>query len=162
MSQKKKSVSRINTGITLDHSPESIHAIRVRQHRGKKLVQGFKSRSSSWNITLSCKFKCSCYHPQGTTFFPFPVVSLHIPDLTEQGGKFVVVHPPGREHLCMVVVECSQLCQTAQETSKVLRLRGMLQGTKLPQHVQHGLLKSLNSLLILHIRPVWGRSMDFN
>lgn len=104
---------------------------------------------------MSRKVKCLCYHPYVIALFTSPGVSLHIPDLTEQWGKFVVVHSPGCEHLCVVVVECSQLRQAAQETSKVLRLLWMLQDTQLPQQVQHGLLKSLNSLLILHIRPIW-------
>lgn len=86
--------------------------------------------------------------------FPTPSGVSHIPDLTEQWGKFMVVHSPGCKHLCVVVAERSQLSQTAQETSKILRLLWMLQDTQLPQHIQHGLLKSLNSLLILHIRPI--------
>lgn len=67
----------------------------------------------------------------------------------------MVVRSPGCEHLRVEVVERSQLCQTAQETSEVLRLLRMLQGAQLPQHIQHGLLKSLNSLLIFDIRPIW-------
>ena len=82
-------------------------------------------------------------------------VSLHVPDLTEQRGKFVVVDSPGCEHLRMVVAERPQLRQASQETSEVLRILRMLQDTHLPQHVQNGLLKSLNSLLILHVRPIW-------
>ncbi len=82
-------------------------------------------------------------------------MSLHIPDLTEQWGELVVVHSPGSEHLCVVVAECSQLRQTTQEASKVLRLLWVLHNTQLLQHVQDGLLKILHSLLVLHIRPVW-------
>lgn len=67
----------------------------------------------------------------------------------------MVVRSPGCEQLHVEVVERSQLCQTAQETSEVLRLPRMLQGAQLPQHIQHGLLKSLNSLLIFDIRPIW-------
>lgn len=64
--------------------------------------------------------------------FLIPGDSLHVPDLTEQRGKFVVVHSPGCEHLCVVVAESSQLCQTAQETSEVLWILWMVQDTHLP------------------------------
>lgn len=105
-------------------------------------------------MTLSCKLKRSCFHPYGTAFSASPGVSLHVPYFTEQRRKFMVVHFPGREHLCVVVAECSQLRQAAQQTSKVLRLLWVLQDTQLPQHVQHGLLKPLDSLMILDVRPV--------
>lgn len=82
------------------------------------------------------------------------VWSLHIPDLTEQRREFVVVDSPGCEHLCVVVAESSQLCQTAQETSEVLRILWMVQEAHLPQHIQYCLLKSLNSQLVLHVGPV--------
>lgn len=107
-----------------------------------------------WTMTLSCKLKCPCYPPQTTTCFLPPGVSLYVPDLTEQRGKFVVIHPPGCEHLCVIVVQCSQLRQPSEETSKVLRLLWMLQDAQLLQQVQHGLLKSLNSPLVLHERPI--------
>lgn len=106
-------------------------------------------------MMLLCQLNCSAYHPYVTASSTAATASLHVPDLTQQRGEFVVVRPPGREHLRMVVVECSQLRQATQETSKVLRLLWMLQDAQLPQHVQHRLLESLNSLLILHIRPVW-------
>lgn len=82
------------------------------------------------------------------------MLSLYIPDLTEQGCKLVVVHSPGREHLGVVVVERPELGQTAEQSSEVLRLVRMMQGTKLPEHVQHGLLESLNRQLVLYIRPL--------
>lgn len=81
--------------------------------------------------------------------------SLHIPDLTEQRGKLVVVHSPGREHLGVVVAERPQLRQAAQETCEVLRLLGMVENAHLPQQVQGVLLETLNSRLILNIRSVW-------
>lgn len=84
-----------------------------------------------------------------------PGKSLHVPDLTKQRCKFVVVHPPGCEHLCMVMAERPQLCQTTQETSKVLWILWMVQHAHLPQHIQYGLLESLNSMLILHVGPIW-------
>ncbi|TNN57395.1 hypothetical protein EYF80_032364 [Liparis tanakae] len=61
----------------------------------------------------------------------------------------------GREHLCVVVAECSQLRQAAQQTSKVLRLLWVLQDAQLPQHVQHGLLKPLDSLMILDTHRIF-------
>lgn len=105
-------------------------------------------------MTLSYKYKCSCSHPHVTTFSSSPGASLHVPYLTEQRREFMVVHSPGSEHLGVVVAERSQLRQTAQEASKVLLLLWVLQDTQLPQHVQHGLLKPLDRLRILDIRPI--------
>lgn len=103
----------------------------------------------------------SCKRWNGHLILPvLSFSSLHIPDFTEQRGEFVVVDSPGCQHLCVVVVKRSQLCQAAQETSEVLWLQWMLQGAQLPQHIQHGLLKSLYSLLILHIRTVWKRDVS--
>jgi hypothetical protein len=48
--------------------------------------------------------------------------SLHIPDLTEEWGELVVVHPPGHQHLCVVMVECPQFSQATQEAGKMLRV----------------------------------------
>lgn len=81
--------------------------------------------------------------------------SLNIPDLTEQRGELVVIHFPGREHLCVVVAERPQLRQAAQETGEVLRFLGMVEDAHLPQQVQHVLLEPLNSRLVLNIRSVW-------
>lgn len=86
--------------------------------------------------------------------FLVPVESLHVPDLTKQRSKFVVVHPPGCEHLCVVVAERPQLSQTAQQTSKVLGVLRMVQHAHLPQHVQHVLLNLLHSSVILHEGPI--------
>lgn len=100
----------------------------------------------------SCQLKSSCYNSFAS---PLPGESLHVPDLTKQRRKFVVVHPPGCEHLRVVVAERPQLCQATQETSKVLWILWMVQHAHLPQHVQYGLLESLNSVLILHVGPIW-------
>lgn len=101
------------------------NATEVRQHRGKQLVQLFNSRSCSWTMTFVLQVY-KCHHPQGDAFSQSPDVLLHVPYLTEQRGEFMVVHSPGCEHLCVVIVEGSQLRQTAQETGKVLRLLRML------------------------------------
>lgn len=55
----------------------------------------------------------------------------------------------------MVVAERPQLRQTTQETRKVLWILWMVQHAHLPQHIQYGLLESLNSMLILHVGPIW-------
>lgn len=67
----------------------------------------------------------------------------------------MVVHFPGREHLCVVVAERPQLRQAAQETGEVLRFMGMVEDAHLPQQGQHVLLEALNSRLVLNIRSVW-------
>lgn len=87
--------------------------------------------------------------------FLVSVESLHVPDLTEQRSKFVVVDSPGSEHLCVVVAQRPQLSEAAQQTSKVLGVLRMVQHTHLPQHVQNGLLNPLNSPVILHVGTIW-------
>lgn len=57
---------------------------------------------------------------------PSSCTSLHIPDLTEERGELVVIHPPGHQHLRVVMVECAKLRQAAQETGKMLRVLGLV------------------------------------
>lgn len=102
----------------------------------------------------SCQLKSSCYNSFASPFSSLPGESLHVPDLTKQRRKFVVVHLPGCEHLRVVVAERPQLRQTTQETSKVLWILWMVQHAHLPQHLQYGLLESLNSILILHVGTI--------
>lgn len=56
--------------------------------------------------------------------------SLHIPDFAEKRRELVVIDAPGHQHLGVVVVECPQLRQAAQETGEmlgVLRLMDLAQ-----------------------------------
>lgn len=120
--------------------------------------------SGDQQITADKILNCHVIQYEYATFLGFDDViatvsltceSLHIPDLTEQRGKLVVVHSPGREHLGVVVAERPQLCQAAQEAGEVLRDMGVVENAHLPQQVQYGLLEPLNSRLILNIRSVW-------
>ena len=118
---------------------------------------------STWNVHLNFM----SIHSQNLTphsTYPScsgpPHTSLYVPDFTEERGELVVTHPPGRKHLRVVVVECSQLSEPAQQTGKVLWLLWMLQGTKPSQHVQHGLLKSLHCRLILHVWSICKENAD--
>lgn len=121
-------------------------------------------RSGDQQITPDKILNCHLIQYEYVTFLGFDDVistvsltcdSLHIPDLTKQRGKLVIVHSPGREHLGVVVAERPQLRQAAQETGEVLWLMGMVENAHLPQQVQCSLLETLNSWLILNIRSVW-------
>lgn len=135
------------------------HEVRAWGHKG-----GWEQTQAQRIELLIIRYKYSLWlglarsnvH-HGTTPLSFlvSVESLHVPDLTKQRSEFVVVHPPGREHLCVVVAERPQLSQTAQQTSKVLRVLRMVQHAHLPQHVQDVLLNLLHSPVILHVGPIW-------
>lgn len=66
-------MSRINTDITLNHSPSQYmtNAIKVRQQRGKQLVQGFNSTSCSWTMTLSLQVEMFMLSSPRYHFLPF-------------------------------------------------------------------------------------------
>lgn len=150
--EKKNYASRINTSNNINPSQS--------QHMADPEVGSCGDLNHPYKYTLRLNHDLvSQVEMFMLSSFP-SCVSLHVPDLTEQRGKFVVVHSPGCEHLCVVVAERPQLRQASQETSEVLRILRMLQDTHLPQHVQNGLLKSLDGLLILHVRPIWWRHIS--
>lgn len=94
------------------------------------------------------------YHT-GTKEPDLPVgSSLHVPDLAQERGELVVVHPPGHQHLGVVVVEGPQLREAPQQAGEVLRVLGLVNLAQLLQHVQQRLLELLHRLAVLYVLPV--------
>lgn len=80
--------------------------------------------------------------------------SLHIPDFTEKRRELVVIDAPGHQHLGVVVVECPQLRQAAQETGEMLGVLRLMDLAQLLQHVKQRFLKLLYGLSVLYVLSV--------